>query len=384
MGEYDLDTFGQLINDPVRTGAYAKALERAVRPGATVLDIGTGTGILALLACRCGARLVHAVELDPVIDVARQVAAANGLQDRIVFHAVDSTRLELPERVDVVVSDIYGVLPFHRRRIPVLADARERHLAPGGAMIPRRDRLWVAPVSAPAMHAVVTRPWTDNAYGFDMRAARDIAANQWRRVEFSPEHLAAAPLLAADLDHTRPVPPHLDVTLRSPITRAAELHGFAAWFDAELGDGIGFSAAPGGAAIIYGNAFFAWPEPVAAKAGDVARIRLRATLSGSQYVWAWQSDLLDGGDEARPRAAFRQSTFLGMDLAPESLAKVSAERVGALNPEGELALAVLEGLARGETLGDIATRLHATHPGRFAGEGEALAQVSRISVRYGR
>ena len=77
-----------LLRDTTRIDRYDRAIRQLVRPGMVVLDVGTGTGILALLAARRGAR-VHAVESGPIIGLARQLAAGNGLADRIVFHHGD-------------------------------------------------------------------------------------------------------------------------------------------------------------------------------------------------------------------------------------------------------------------------------------------------------
>ena len=62
---YSIDAYGEMINDRVRMDAYAAALARTVTPGAVVLDIGTGTGIMALLAVRMGARQVYALARPP-------------------------------------------------------------------------------------------------------------------------------------------------------------------------------------------------------------------------------------------------------------------------------------------------------------------------------
>jgi len=145
---YDLHSFGRMIADRVRTDAYAEALRRAVRPGSVVLDIGTGTGIFSLLACRFGAERVYAVEPSDTIQAAREVARASGCGDRIELLQALSTRIDLPRRADVIVSDIRGVLPLHQRIIPSLADARERLLAPGGVLIPRRDTVRAASTGA--------------------------------------------------------------------------------------------------------------------------------------------------------------------------------------------------------------------------------------------
>jgi len=72
------------------------------------------------------------------------LAAANGFTDRIEFFQNDSRKTELPERVNVIVSDLRGVLPLYDQLIPSLEDARRRLLATGGIMIPMRDTLKAA------------------------------------------------------------------------------------------------------------------------------------------------------------------------------------------------------------------------------------------------
>src|SRR6266851_2849998 len=141
---YSLETYGSMMADRVRLTAYREALRRAVRPGAVVADIGCGGGIFSLMACRAGARRVFAMETDPIIAVAREAAAAHGFLDRIVFLAGNSARLEIPERADVVVSDVRGVLPHFGRSMATIMDARKRFLAPGGAIIPQQDSVWAA------------------------------------------------------------------------------------------------------------------------------------------------------------------------------------------------------------------------------------------------
>src|SRR3984893_7272581 len=138
-----------MVANRVRVSAYAEALRTAIRKDSIVIDIGTGPGIFAVLACRFGAKRVYAIEPGHVIQVARDVAAANDCADRIEFIQETSTRVTLPERADVIVSDLRGVLPLFHKNIPDLVDARHRFLNTGGLLIPRRDVLWVAVVEAP-------------------------------------------------------------------------------------------------------------------------------------------------------------------------------------------------------------------------------------------
>src|SRR5580704_18259946 len=119
---YLLEEFGDMIADTARFASYANAIERAVRPGDVVVDLGCGPGIFALLACRAGAKRVYAIDAGEVIDFARQLAVANGFADRIEFLHGDSRQMQLPERANVLVSDVRGALPFFSDAIPSIED----------------------------------------------------------------------------------------------------------------------------------------------------------------------------------------------------------------------------------------------------------------------
>ena len=96
-----------MICDRVRTGAFRRAIESVVRPGDIVLDVGAGSGILSVFAARAGAARVYAVERTPAAVLARELAAANGVAEIVrVIHG-DVTDVELPERADVIVSELW-------------------------------------------------------------------------------------------------------------------------------------------------------------------------------------------------------------------------------------------------------------------------------------
>src|SRR3954447_10840075 len=117
---YSLHGYGEMIKDARRIELYAQALRRATHPGCVVLDLGTGPGIFALLACQYGAGRVYAVEPADVIQVAREIARANGFEGRIIFFQDRSTRVELPEKADVIVSDLRGVLPHFENHLSAI------------------------------------------------------------------------------------------------------------------------------------------------------------------------------------------------------------------------------------------------------------------------
>ncbi len=202
MHMYSVFAYGQMIADKGRMAAYERALRQAVTPGCVVLDIGAGTGILALLACRLGARRVYAIEPNDAIGLAREIAAVNGYAKSIEFIQELSTKVALPEQADVIVSDLRGILPLFPGNVAAVADARKRFLASGGVLIPRQDELWAAVVQAPDLYDGYVLPWENNGFDLDMRAARRMVTNTWRKGRVTPEQMLVEPRCWATLDYT--------------------------------------------------------------------------------------------------------------------------------------------------------------------------------------
>jgi hypothetical protein len=139
----------------------------------------------------------------------------------------------------------------------------------------------------------------------------------------------------------------------STITNAGVGHGLLVWFDTVLVEGVGYSSAPGAPQGIYGQMFFPWPEQVALQAGDRVAFELRADPIGADYLWTWTTEI--------GATRFRQSTFKSFPPSRDSLRKRSRRSRRAVR-RGAEALAVLEGMRAGRTIGQIAGQLLAAHP----------------------
>ena len=173
----------RMLHDERRTGDYIAALTDAVQPGDVVLDIGTGSGVLAIAAARAGAARVYAVEATDIAEVARRVFATNGVEDRVTLIGGWSRQIELPEPADLLVAEIIGNEPFEEEILETTLDARRRLLKPEARLVPHALTLLAHPLLVPPEQA-------------RQRAIGREAVERWRRLygmEFEPLLEAAVP-----------------------------------------------------------------------------------------------------------------------------------------------------------------------------------------------
>jgi protein arginine N-methyltransferase 1 len=380
---YSVVNFGQMITDPVRIGPYVEALRRAVTPGSVVADIGCGTGFFALLACQYGARRVYAIEPNAAIHLARELATANDYQDRITFFQEMSTQVTLPERADVIISDLRGSLPYMQQHLPSIIDARRRLLAPGGVLIPQQDTVWATVVNVPDLYnRHVTTPWEHNDFGLDMRPGTRLVANSTARGRANPEQMLAEPQVVTTIDYTTVSSPDMQVELAMTIGQPGTGHGILAWFSTVLAPDIGFSTGPGQPRTVYGNFFFPWPSPVELSEGDTVRLTLQGTLQDGNYSWRWYTQVYDQTAPEQARASFKQGSMLGQIVTPEQIRQADDRHAPLLNERGQVDQFIMSLMDGTRSLNTIASQVMERFPERFSSQQEARKRVSDLSQRY--
>lgn len=263
----------RMLDDPLRKALFVKAVSEVVRPDDVVLDLGTGSGILAVAAAQAGAR-VHAVEPARTVEVARRMAKHNGVADRITFIQGWSTTLTLPEKATVLTTDIVGNEALDMVIWETIQDARRRLLTPDARLVPESltayGYLSEIPADRVAEHRVVPahiEEWNAR-YGMDFSPLLELdrhrvagfyeppsLVRQWRRLS------EPVPLYEVDLRQDARV---FRNTTKLTVNAAGGASGLVVYFDARLSPKVRLSTDPanGDARSHWYTAGWAFPEGI--------------------------------------------------------------------------------------------------------------------------
>lgn len=379
---YSLDDYGGMIADSVRIAPYTQAIEASVRPGNVVVDLGCGPGYFALIACRAGARRVYAIDLAEIVQFGRHFATANSFADRIEFLQGDSRQIQLPERADVIVSDIRGALPFSGHSMVSLEDARQRFLAEGGILIPQRDTLYAAIVESETFYDEIRSPWQSSDKGLDLSPALACVLNDVHSTHITPEQLVTEPQSWWVIEYMKSPSIRAAATLHFRTTRRATANGIAVWFDTQLFGKIGFSCAPGGPKTVYGHSFLPWLEPVPISTGQEIQVELHADLVGGDYIWRWETKIYEEGKGVVHH--FQQSTLQGTRFSPQWLRRHAIDFVPVLSEAGEAERWLLQAMDGKAPLQDIAQAAAERYPKVFPRREEAFRRASELAEKFSR
>jgi type I protein arginine methyltransferase len=378
---YSIKDYGEMVIDPIRTQAFVTALSDAITADSVVLEIGTGAGFFALLACKLGAKKVYAVEPDSAIEVGKLCVKNNPGSERITWLQGLSTEIDLPEKVDIVIGDLHGTMPFYNFNILSMHDAVTRHLKPGGIIMPRRDVLHAVPIESPEDYKCIEKPWANDVHGLDLSAGRSFLVNTWWRRPVSDKvNMLAVPQRLGEVNYCTVASPNLDGQCDWLMSTDGIVHGLSIWFDGDIGPNAGYSNAPNLPGLVYGNAFFPLERALAVKKGERLLTKFSAKLIGSEYVYSWISEHFSS--EGKPLARFKQSSFNSRPISQKKLAFSSPDFIPELNQSGEVTLQVLQAAKQKVKIGEIAEKLFAEFSGQFDNPGQAMDAALKVIQKY--
>ncbi len=223
-----------MMNDTERNEAFLNAINNIVTPTKTVLDIGTGSGLLSMMAARAGAKHVYSCEKElPIRLAAEQIIQTNGFSEKITIIDQWSTNIsipdDIPEKVDVIVGEILGSGLLEEEAIHYFQDAKKHLLKPGGIIIPRSATMFCSLFESEEIskHAVV-----NTVCGFDLSQFNSLHYDPALQLNFShyPHKLLSNSTQLKSIDFLSDDVEHAPATITITATSNGICHGAVQWF----------------------------------------------------------------------------------------------------------------------------------------------------------
>jgi len=270
-----------MLKDEARTFTYKEGISKNSQDfaGKVVMDLGTGTGILAFFCVAAGAARVYAIEASDLADWTELIVASNGLSDKIKVIKGRIEDIQIPEPVDVIISEWMGTFLIFESMMESLLFARDRHLKPDGRMFPSHANIFLTPVTMDDFYKEKVEFWKE-VYGVDMSIVIPFAkkcAFEKPMIDkaIKPECVLSEPQIINTFD-MREVPmqrPYEKTVVQFSFkaNKDANLHGFAAWFDVSFlgtaNENVVLSTSPFHKDTHWHQDLFLFDAPVAVKQG---------------------------------------------------------------------------------------------------------------------
>ncbi|MGJ8697209.1 MAG: 50S ribosomal protein L11 methyltransferase [Verrucomicrobiaceae bacterium] len=300
----DLHAQERMLADQQRMAFYHEAIRRKIQPGDRVIDLGTGTGILAAFASRQGASHVYAVDHSSIIEHAMCLAAENGIEN-VSFEDVHSTKLYLEEPVDVILHEQMGDFLFDEAMVPNVCDLRDRFLKPGGLILPSEFELFCEPMT---LHDDRRVPYIwdlTDVHGFDFSS---MSRSRPTEVEYHGlvscdlgvvKHFLGdpKPVVEVDLHTVTESSMPLKVTFTRKVKREGLLDGLVVYMKAKVDDDLVLSSSPldPERAPHWGYRILRLDQSYA-EVGDELEVTLTVKDWADPETWKWSCGSWGSGD----------------------------------------------------------------------------------------
>jgi protein arginine N-methyltransferase 1 len=253
----NLESFSKLrvheimLADKVRMDAYHKAIQKYVKKGDVVIDLGSGSGILSFFASLQGPQKVYAIEhSNTMIKTAEATAKHNGITN-ITFVNVNSKNFRTTERADVLLQEQIGGFLFDENMVANIVDLRNKALKPSGIILPSKFELFIEPVQM-VNEKHIPFIWEQNLHNISFECLENLkeeANGHYGYLFIEPNAIDCflcepQRVLYVDLQtvKTEDVPSTIHYVRR--IERDGRVDGFCLYFNVVFDEEIKFSTSP--------------------------------------------------------------------------------------------------------------------------------------------
>ncbi len=357
--------------DSRRNQFYYDALAKIITPDSVVLDLGSGAGIHGILAAKLGAKKVYLVEPQDIITVANQIAQVNGYGDRIECLHGKIEDIELPEKVDIIISVFTGNFLLEEDLLPSLFYARDKDLKPGGVLIPQGAVMEAVPIYAPEIYENNIAVWSQPHMDIDQSPGRTYASQSiYYRTDLSKTKYLAEPADLLAMDFYQATTTNCQTEVNYIIKESGLCHGFAGWFRMQLGD-TWLSTAPHEPPLHWSPAFLPLDPPIEVTAGEEISFKLQRPSLGD---WVWQVKT--------EKTKQLRSTFFSVPRTIKTIKKVTHDYQPQINDKGKAALYVLSHSDGAFSVKELGHDVKKEFPQLFSSPEKAINFVQGLVSRF--
>ena len=366
-----IHTHHSMFFDDIRNNYYFDAIKNAVNKDSVVLDLGAGLGIHGLMAL-CGAKKVYLVEPAEIINTTRMIIEENNLSDKVECIEGKIEEIELPEKVDVIISVFTGNFLLFEDLLPSLFYARDKFLSNGGVLIPDRAKMLITPVSAAKYYSKYIDCWSNTLNDIDFNVVRQFATNsvyldtpENRQIE-----LLSEPIEILELSFMTATEAACRSNIKVKISNSGKLHGWLGWFDSLVGDKW-LSTSPENQQMHWRQVFLPLEEPIIVNQGEIVSFELNRPQFGD---WSWIVEV--GGKRQK------HSTFLSEPIMLSKIIKKSNNYRPKISEKGRMTYKILELFNQKLSIDNIIVKVKADYPDFFCSDEQVDKFIKNMVDEY--
>lgn len=312
----DVGNHANMLLDRVRVNAFADAIGETVGRDDVVADIGSGSGLLAIIAAKRGARKVYAVERGVLAPLLADAVRDNGVEGIVEIIRADARDVVFPEPPTVLVSETLGSFGIDEDILGLIKHVKKK-AHPACRVIPERFEVELALAHVPELEEELRV--LEVGLPVRLLALREALASRVTVTSIPTTYLCTT------VGQTGPLRPGIDDLPRAlgckvRTTKPIRANAIVGWFSSQLSPSISLRSGPGPKSPSWSHVVLPLDPPLDLAEGDTIALEVRPSVVTERGTWAWSAargDDVSKGDAMRALVGDKDDVHGQLGLRPK-------------------------------------------------------------------